>query len=127
MLPCITERIAIARAIVSDPRILLLDEATSALDTQSEGIVQNALDKASTGRTTIVIAHRLSTIRNADMICVLSDGIVLEQGTHQELMSRDTEGKDGHYRKLVAAQKLREARKTDIRIDDKKEELDFTD
>ncbi len=73
-----TERIAIARAIVSDPRILLLDEATSALDTQSEGVVQNALDKASAGRTTIAIAHRLSTIKDADQIYVMGGAVLLE-------------------------------------------------
>ncbi|CCA75810.1 probable Leptomycin B resistance protein pmd1 [Serendipita indica DSM 11827] len=98
------QRIAIARAIVSDPKVLLLDEATSALDTQSEGVVQNALDKASKGRTTITIAHRLSTIKDAETIFVMGDGQVLEQGTHAELL-RDTEGP---YAKLVAAQKLRE-------------------
>ncbi|KAF7298981.1 hypothetical protein MIND_00846300 [Mycena indigotica] len=98
------QRVAIARAIVSDPRILLLDEATSALDTQSEGIVQDALDKAAAGRTTITIAHRLSTIKDADMIFVMGDGLVLEKGTHDELLSDE----NGAYARLVHAQKLRE-------------------
>ncbi|KAF9242530.1 P-loop containing nucleoside triphosphate hydrolase protein [Melanogaster broomeanus] len=91
------QRVAIARAIVSDPRILLLDEATSALDTQSEGIVQDALDKAAAGRTTITIAHRLSTIKDADCIYVMGDGIVLEQGTHEELLAY----KNSAYSRLV--------------------------
>lgn len=100
------QRVAIARAIVSDPRVLLLDEATSALDTQAEGVVQNALDKAAAGRTTITIAHRLSTIKDADCIYVMGDGRVLEKGKHDELLSNE----DGPYARLVAAQRLREAR-----------------
>ncbi|KAH8723383.1 P-loop containing nucleoside triphosphate hydrolase protein [Phaeosphaeriaceae sp. PMI808] len=95
------QRIAIARAIVSDPRILLLDEATAALDTKSESAVQEALDRASQGRTTIVIAHRLSTIKKADNIVVMAKGHIVEQGTHQELLSSD-----GVYSSLVQAQEL---------------------
>ncbi|EJT82036.1 hypothetical protein GGTG_02010 [Gaeumannomyces tritici R3-111a-1] len=95
------QRIAIARAVVSDPRILLLDEATSALDTRSEGVVQAALETASEGRTTISIAHRLSTIRDAHNIVVMSLGEIVEQGTHNELLE-----KQGAYHKLVTAQEI---------------------
>ncbi|XP_044861604.1 ATP-dependent translocase ABCB1-like [Mauremys mutica] len=93
------QRIAIARALARNPRILLLDEATSALDTQSESIVQAALDKARAGRTTIVIAHRLSTIRTADIIAGFHNGVVVEQGTHSQLMTQK-----GVYYSLVMQQ-----------------------
>lgn len=93
------QRISIARAILKNPPILILDEATSALDTESEKLVQEALENLMKDRTTLVVAHRLSTIRNADLICVLHEGQIVEQGTHDELLA-----KNGYYRRLIEMQ-----------------------
>ena len=94
------QRIAIARAVLKNPRILILDEATSSLDSESERLVQDALDKLMVGRTSIVIAHRLSTIRRADQILVLDSGSIVEKGTHEQLMKIN----DGIYRNMSKLQ-----------------------
>ena len=93
------QRLSIARALLKDAPILILDEATSALDSESEIEVQGAIEYLMANRTTIVIAHRLSTIRNADRICVVEDGTIMEEGTHDELLR-----KGGRYRQLHAMQ-----------------------
>jgi len=93
------QRLAIARALIRDPRVLVLDEATSALDTRSEALVQEALARLMRGRTTFVVAHRLSTIRNADRIVVLEDGRIAEIGAHDELIRRP-----GSYSRLHGVQ-----------------------
>ena len=91
--------LTIARAILADNKILILDEATSSVDTRTEARIQKAMDNLMKGRTSFVIAHRLSTIRDADLILVMKDGDIIEQGTHEELLE-----KDGFYAKLYNSQ-----------------------
>ncbi|KAH7165837.1 P-loop containing nucleoside triphosphate hydrolase protein [Dactylonectria macrodidyma] len=115
------QRVAIARSVVSHPKVLLLDEATSALDPHAESVVQQALDKASEGRTTIVIAHKLATIRKADNIVVMSKGRIVEQGTHKSLLAED-----GAYARLVKIQNLTissASSTSDTDVDDKDTEV----
>jgi len=88
------QRIAIARALLPDPHILILDEATSSVDAETEHALQMALDRVMRGRTSIIIAQRLSTVKNADKVIVLKDGVVVEEGTHEELLERGIEYKE---------------------------------
>ena len=102
------QRIAIARAVIRNPKILLLDEASSALDSESEALVQDALDKAKSGRTTIVVAHRLSTIRYADNLCVIDKGSIVEKGKHEKLIQIS----EGVYKQMVLRNSNRNERKS---------------
>ena len=96
------QRLTIARAVLKNPPILILDEATSALDTESEKLVQDAINNMMKNRTSIVIAHRLSTIRHADEIIVLQKGTIVERGNHDELLAQN-----GYYRKLIEMQEVK--------------------
>ena len=96
------QRLSIARAILKNPPVLILDEATSALDSESEKLVQEALERLMKDRTTLVIAHRLSTIKNASLICVLHEGHIVERGTHDQLL-----GLNGYYTRLVEMQSMK--------------------
>jgi ATP-binding cassette subfamily B protein len=93
------QRVAIARALLLDPRILILDDSTSNVDTETERLIQRALDRLMEGRTTFVIAHRLSTVRRADLILVMDRGRIVERGTHRELLAQD-----GLYREIYELQ-----------------------
>ena len=93
------QRLSIARTIIQNPKILILDEATAAMDTETEGKIQEALNKLQANRTTIAIAHRLSTLKDVDSLAVINDGVVVESGTHEELMR-----KKGEYHKLYTIQ-----------------------
>ncbi|KAL8527119.1 hypothetical protein ACS0TY_005115 [Phlomoides rotata] len=110
------QRVAIARAILKNPRILLLDEATSALDSESERVVQEALDRIMVNRTTVIVAHRLSTVRNAHMIAVIHQGKMVEKGTHDELL----EDPEGAYAQLI---RLQESKKDSAHTDDKEKSI----
>lgn len=119
------QRIAIARSVVSSPKVLLMDEATSALDPHAEGVVQQALDRVSRDCTTIVIAHKLATIKHADNIVVMSKGSIVEQGTHQSLLAID-----GAYAQLVKAQDLSftsAKENNDISLDSQSDEEELDD
>jgi subfamily B ATP-binding cassette protein MsbA len=96
------QRLTIARAVLKNPPILILDEATSSLDTESEKLVQDAINNVMENRTTLVIAHRLSTVRHADVIVVLQKGKIIQQGTHDELIEQE-----GQYKRLVEMQEVR--------------------
>ncbi|PKI36032.1 hypothetical protein CRG98_043607 [Punica granatum] len=113
------QRIAIARAILKDPRILLLDEATSALDAESERVVQEALDRVMMKRTTVIVAHRLSTVRNANVIAVIHQGKIIENGSHMEL----TEDPDGAYSQLICLQEFKAETERNVVIDQERPEI----
>ncbi|KAH9313089.1 hypothetical protein KI387_028124, partial [Taxus chinensis] len=111
------QRIAIARAILKDPRILLLDEATSALDTESERVVQEALDRIMVNRTTVIVAHRLTTVRNADMIAVVQRGSIVEKGSHSQLITNPS----GAYSQLIHLQESNRSKEQDSKDPDELE------
>jgi ATP-binding cassette, subfamily B, bacterial len=112
------QRLAIARAIITDPAILIMDEATSSLDSESEGLIQKALDRVMEDRTSIIVAHRLSTIVEADMIVVMEAGKIIERGNHAELVKAD-----GHYASLHKQQHGATLRATESTVENESEEV----